>query len=79
MKNIGDWGHEYIGQLETEIVQQWGIAHCDFSDKMLLPLIKDIIDFNCNHNAEIQACDLLMEIDQLELLSKFIAQTTYQR
>uniref|UniRef100_A0AAR5QB63 26S proteasome non-ATPase regulatory subunit 2 n=3 Tax=Dendroctonus ponderosae TaxID=77166 RepID=A0AAR5QB63_DENPD len=78
-KNIGDWGHEYISQLEAEIVQQWGMFHCGLVDKMMMPLIVDVIDFNCHHNGEIQACDLLMEIDQLALLPKFISQTTYQR
>ncbi|XP_066137473.1 26S proteasome non-ATPase regulatory subunit 2-like [Euwallacea fornicatus] len=79
MKNIGDWGHEYVRQLESEIVQQWGITLCNIGDKMLIPLINDIIHFNCSHHAEIQACDLLMEIDQLELLPKYIAHNTYQR
>lgn len=79
MKNIGDWGHEYIRQLESEIVQQWGIARCGVSDKLLMPLINDMIHFNCSHHAEIQACDLLMEIDQLDFLPKYIAQNTYQR
>ncbi|CAG9767060.1 unnamed protein product [Ceutorhynchus assimilis] len=79
MKNIGDWGHEYIRQLESEIVQQWGLVHCEVGDKILLPLINDIIRFNCNHHAEIQACDLLMEIDQLNLLPQYIAENTYSR
>ncbi|XP_066261764.1 26S proteasome non-ATPase regulatory subunit 2-like [Euwallacea similis] len=79
MKNIGDWGHEYVRQLESEIVQQWGIALCNVSDRILMPLINDIIHFNCNHHAEIQACDLLMEIDQLALLPKYIGQNSYQR
>ncbi|XP_050297790.1 26S proteasome non-ATPase regulatory subunit 2-like isoform X2 [Anthonomus grandis grandis] len=79
MKNIGDWGHEYIRQLENEIVQQWVISNCGTSDKMLMPLINDIIKFNCEHHAEIQACDLLMEIDQLSLLPTYIGSNTYQR
>lgn len=78
MKNIGDWGHEYIRQLEKEIVQQWSF-NCDTSIKMLMPLINDIINFNCNHHAEIQACDLLMEIDLLQILPQYMAKSTYQR
>ncbi|XP_076259804.1 26S proteasome non-ATPase regulatory subunit 2-like [Rhynchophorus ferrugineus] len=79
MKNIGDWGHEYIRQLESEIVQQWIDSQCEAGDKILMPLIHDIIEFNCTHHAEIQACDLLMEIDQLSLLPKYIAPNNYKR
>lgn len=78
MKNIGDWGHEYIRQLEKEIVQQWPY-NCKDSTNMLMPLIHDIITFNCSHHAEIQACDLLMEIDLLHILPDFITKSTYHR
>ncbi|XP_060522298.1 26S proteasome non-ATPase regulatory subunit 2-like isoform X2 [Cylas formicarius] len=79
MQNIGDWGHEYISQLETEIVQQWTLSHCSVSDKMLMPLIHDIVRFNCDLRAEIQACDLLMEIDKLAMLSNYVASNNYQK
>ncbi|KAJ8975359.1 hypothetical protein NQ317_000288, partial [Molorchus minor] len=79
MKNIGDWGHEYIRQLEKEIAQLWPYDSCEISKKMLIPLVNDIIYFNCHHHAEIQACDLLMEIDMLHMLPEYMAKNTYQR
>lgn len=77
LANIGDWGHEYIRQLENEIVEEWvlGVG----SSKELLPLVLDVIKFDCDHHAEIQACDLLMEIDKLEILSKYVDKSIYQR
>nr|CAI5859797.1 unnamed protein product [Callosobruchus analis] len=78
MKNIGDWGHEYIRQLEKEIVQQWP-HNCETSSTMLMPLINDILTFNCTHHAEIQACDLLMEIDLLAMLPEYMSRNTYER
>ncbi|XP_074039883.1 26S proteasome non-ATPase regulatory subunit 2 [Leptinotarsa decemlineata] len=78
MKNIGDWGHEYIRQLEKEIVSQWP-SNCEKSTNMLMPLIHDILIFNCSHHAEIQACDLLMEVDLLHMLPEYMANNTYQR
>ncbi|CAH1974285.1 unnamed protein product [Acanthoscelides obtectus] len=78
MKNIGDWGHEYIRQLEKEIVQQWP-HNCETSTTMLMPLINDILSFNCTHHAEIQACDLLMEIDLLAMLPEYMSRDTYER
>ncbi|KAL3272663.1 hypothetical protein HHI36_014127 [Cryptolaemus montrouzieri] len=76
LTNIGDWGHEYIRQLETEIVQTWTDEK---ANKSLMPLIKDIMHFNCHHHAEIQGCDLLMEIDQLNLLPEYVTEDTYER
>ncbi|CAH0564060.1 unnamed protein product [Brassicogethes aeneus] len=77
MTNIGDWGHEYIRHLENEIVQKW--TNCEESERILMPLVKDIIEFNCGHHAEIQACDLLMEIDKLNMLPEYLNQSTYPR
>lgn len=76
LKNIGDWGHEYIRQLEAEIIEYLYNAKLE---QPLLGLIKDIIHFDCKHHAEIQACDLLMEIDRLDLLPPYIDRTIYQR
>lgn len=66
--NVGDWGHEYVRQLELEIADEWNRVEVEEERNKLLHLIKDIIAFDMKHNAEIQACDLLMEIDRLDLL-----------
>ncbi|KAI5714287.1 hypothetical protein M8J76_014298 [Diaphorina citri] len=76
-KDVGDWGHEYVRQLEAEIAEEW--ATNKYEKAQLLELIEDIIQFDMKHNAEIQACDLLMEIDHLELLDKHMDVTNYPR
>jgi hypothetical protein len=45
----------------------------------LLKLTKDIIAFYMAHNAEAEACDLLMEIEHVELLIDYTETETYQR
>ncbi len=45
----------------------------------LLPLAKEIAIFYMKHNAEADACDLLMEIEQVELLFDYVEKETYQR
>lgn len=45
----------------------------------LLPLVRDVITFDMKHSAEIQACDLLMEIDRLDLLTQHMDQSNYSR
>jgi len=45
----------------------------------LLKLAKENVAFYMNHNAEADACDLLMEIENVELLADYVEKDTYQR
>jgi hypothetical protein len=45
----------------------------------LLKLAKEIVAFYMHHNAEADACDLLMEIENVELLINYVEKDTYQR
>ncbi len=45
----------------------------------LLSLTNDIIPFLMRHNAEADACDLLMEIEQLDLIETFVDKDTFSR
>ncbi|XP_047990980.1 26S proteasome non-ATPase regulatory subunit 2 [Leguminivora glycinivorella] len=75
MSNVGDWGHEYVRQLEGEIAEEWNVDNMD----TLLPLVRDVVSFDMKHSAEIQACDLLMEIDRLDLITQHMDQSNYPR
>lgn len=45
----------------------------------LVSLAKEIIPYNMLHNAETEACDLLMEIEQLDLLDHYVDENSFQR
>lgn len=45
----------------------------------LLKLAKENVAFYMNHNAEADACDLLMEIENVDLLIDYVEKDTYQR
>ncbi|GBP85213.1 26S proteasome non-ATPase regulatory subunit 2 [Eumeta japonica] len=75
LANVGDWGHEYVRQLEGEIAEEWNVDNME----KLLPLVRDVVAFDMQHSAEIQACDLLMEIDRLDLLTQHMDQSNYPR
>ncbi len=49
------------------------------SKEELLKLAKEIVGFYMTHNAEAEACDLLMEIENVELLVDYTEKETYQR
>ncbi|KAK2587152.1 hypothetical protein KPH14_002910 [Odynerus spinipes] len=80
--NPGEWGHEYVRQLEAEIVDEWTSAPIDEEEDIrsqLTPLVKSIIKFNMKHNAEIQACDLCLEIDQMNFLHEYLDSNNFSR
>lgn len=67
------FGHR---QLEGEIADEWAATE---DKEKLLSLVESIIHFDMAHNAEIQACDLLMEIDRLDMLDQHMDSTNYSR
>jgi len=58
---------------------------CEYSDREagktedLITLSNEIIPYDMKHNAEIDACDLAMEIERLDLLEKYVDKSTFQR
>ncbi|XP_024223707.1 26S proteasome non-ATPase regulatory subunit 2-like [Bombus vosnesenskii] len=80
--NPGEWGHEYVRQLEAEIVDEWTNAPVKDEDRIrtqLTPLVNGIIKFDMKHNAEIPGCDLCLEIDQLNFLNESLDNTNFER
>lgn len=78
----GEWGHEYIRQLEGEIVDEWTNSPVKEENRIrteLAPLVKGIIKFDMKHNAEIPGCDLCLEIDQLNFLNESLDITNFER
>lgn len=45
----------------------------------LLKMAKEIVPYHMAHNAEAEACDLLMEIERLDLLQDYVDETAYNR
>ncbi|XP_076280406.1 26S proteasome non-ATPase regulatory subunit 2 [Lasioglossum baleicum] len=80
--NPGEWGHEYVRQLESEIVDE--ITNAPVREEptirtQLAPFIKHIVKFDMKHNAEIPGCDLCLEIDQLNFLGSYLDSTNFRR
>lgn len=75
---IGEWGHEYVRHLSGEIATNWHEATAPFREK-LEALVEQIIPYNMAHNAEAEACDLLMEIEKLGMLERYVDESAYPR
>jgi 26S proteasome regulatory subunit N1 len=76
--SIGDWGHEYVRHLSGEIASNWPEASDTFR-ATLTELIQHIVPYNMAHNAEAEACDLLMEVERLDLLEQYVDESAYPR
>lgn len=75
---IGEWGHEYVRHLSSEIASNWIETSGSFRGR-LIDLVKQIIPYNMSHNAEAEACDLLIEIERLDLLEEYVDRSAYDR
>ncbi|VDP19166.1 unnamed protein product [Soboliphyme baturini] len=84
---ISSWGHEYIRHLSAEIADEWKIfdeaeisnEKPDSKPKQILAIVEDIVPYYLSHNGEAEACDLIMELERLEMLHRFVDEETYGR
>ncbi|CAO2631315.1 26S proteasome non-ATPase regulatory subunit 2 [Lemmus lemmus] len=80
-EELASWGHEYVRHLAGEVAKEW--QELDDAEKAqrepLLTLVKEIVPYNMAHNAEHEACDLLMEIEQVDMLEKDIDENAYSK
>ncbi|KAI4378335.1 hypothetical protein MLD38_015826 [Melastoma candidum] len=78
--DIGSWGHEYVRNLAGEISQEYTKRQGEeafIND--LMELVQQIVAFHMQHNAEPEAVDLLMEVEDLEILMEHIDTANFKR
>lgn len=73
----------FFRHLAGEIAGEWAYItyiaeNTEVRDKLIM-LTKQIVPYNMAHNAEAEACDLLMEIERLDLLEQYVDDNIYQR
>jgi len=76
------WGHEYVRHLSGEVVNEYNAVE-DENDgtvkNQMVELAKMIVPSQMKHHAEAEACDLLMEVEQLGLLQQYVDESAYNR
>ncbi|GMF21146.1 unnamed protein product [Phytophthora lilii] len=84
--DLGSWGHEFVRSLAGEVGEEYNAritaedaVDPDVSD--LLEIVDAIVPFHMQHNAEPEAIDILIEVQQLSKLlqSPDIDEKNYQR
>ncbi|XP_052227644.1 26S proteasome non-ATPase regulatory subunit 2-like [Dreissena polymorpha] len=80
-EEIGSWGHEYVRHLAGQVAADWqDLEEKDAEMKArLLTMAKEIVPYHMAHNAEAEGCDLLMEIERLDLLQDYVDESAYNR
>ncbi|XP_015887277.1 26S proteasome non-ATPase regulatory subunit 2 homolog A [Ziziphus jujuba] len=78
--DLGSWGHEYVRNLAGEIAQEYTERQCmEAPVDDLMELVEQIVAFYMKHNAEPEAVDLLMEVEDLNLLSEHVDGANFKR
>ncbi|XP_013623989.1 PREDICTED: 26S proteasome non-ATPase regulatory subunit 2 homolog A-like [Brassica oleracea var. oleracea] len=78
--DIGSWGHEYVRNLAGEIAEEYTMRQSEeASIEDLMDLVKQIVAFHMKHNAETEAVDLLMDVEELDLLLAHVDRTNFRR
>lgn len=78
--SMTEWGHEYLRHLSLEIGEQYEAdLDTDNSKDQLVKLSDIIAPYFLKHNAEGEAVDLLLEIEEVQKLSKYVDKNTYKR
>ncbi|ORZ16276.1 armadillo-type protein [Absidia repens] len=79
-ENFGSWGHEYVRHLAGELSQEYEARNAaEQSTDDILDLALNIVPFFLKHNGEADAVDLLLELEAIDQLTRFVDKDTYER
>ena len=78
------WGHEYVRHLSGEVVTEFNnlseeAEQYEASKAKMVQMAKNIVPSQMKHHAEAEACDLLMEVEQLDTLEQYVDESAYSR
>eukprot|EP00047_Mylnosiga_fluctuans_P003079 m.227386 g.227386 ORF g.227386 m.227386 type:complete len:912 (+) comp11577_c0_seq1:124-2859(+) len=76
---LEQWGHEYVRHLQGEIAAEYATQEEGPASAQLIRLAAEIVPYCMKHNAEAEACDLLMELERLDLLAPHVDDKSYER
>mmetsp|Transcript_7059 Transcript_7059/g.21565 ORF Transcript_7059/g.21565 Transcript_7059/m.21565 type:complete len:879 (-) Transcript_7059:125-2761(-) len=79
-EGLTSWGHEYIRNLSGEIAEEFRERNEKGTDtKEIMELVEEIVPFNMKHNAEVDAIDLLCEVDRVPTIISLCDEATFSR
>jgi len=76
-EKISSFGHPYIRRLCSQLPDKW--SSLTSPEDSLLGLVRDITIYCLDHSAEAEACDLLMEIEKIDMIDDLVSEDTHER
>ncbi|RKP21880.1 26S proteasome regulatory complex, non-ATPase subcomplex, Rpn1 subunit [Rozella allomycis CSF55] len=77
---IEGWGHDYMRHLAMEIKDEYNMRfEREESVEELRGIGIRLVPFFLSHNAESDACDLLIEIEGINKMKEYVDENTYER
>ena len=76
LNDVGVWGHEYCRHLAAELIEIYSSS--DEKPKLMKQAL-ELIPFFMKHNGEADACDLLLELENLQEIVRFCDGGNYKR
>eukprot|EP00727_Mastigamoeba_balamuthi_P006386 m51a1_g2368 putative 26s proteasome non-atpase regulatory subunit 2 (941) ;mRNA; r:646317-649580 len=77
VRDLESWGHDFVRNIAGEVADEWNHRVSEsLPTTDLEPLVDCILPFDMHHNCEPDACDLLMEIGQLDKLLQYVDYAT---
>ena len=78
--DLGGWGHEYVRHLALEVGQDYQRRLAEDEDAQeLINLADTILPYFLSHNADADAVDLLIELERIQEIPRFLDENTYSR
>ena len=63
MRDCKQWGHEYLNHLSAQIARKWSSDGVKQKErKSILSLVESVVRAQMEYRAEIEACDLMLEV-----------------
>lgn len=80
------WGHQYVRHLQREITEKYEQRLGDedeedgsWDETAILALANKMVKFYMEHNAEPEACDILLECDKVPEIRQHLRKDNYER
>ena len=75
----------FVRHLSGEIQAEYqdkikgGDEEMELDTEYIMKLVREIVPFNMEHNAECESCDLLMQVERLDTLEQYVDELVHER
>eukprot|EP01028_Stygiella_incarcerata_P010811 TRINITY_DN580_c0_g1_i1.p1 TRINITY_DN580_c0_g1~~TRINITY_DN580_c0_g1_i1.p1 ORF type:complete len:911 (-),score=238.68 TRINITY_DN580_c0_g1_i1:1084-3702(-) len=82
ISGLAQWGHEYVRHLSGEVAEECQMRLLDGKeglDELLERIVDEIVPYYMTHNGEVDACDLLIDVERLDKIVAFCDESNFNK